>query len=456
MTGTFAAATDLEDDEANLLSALLDKVEARTMRNLALENYYDGEDRIRDLGIAIPPSLRDLKTVVGWPGTAVDAVEERLDIDGWTIPGSTTTDVDDLWVSNRLHTGAGASHTDTLIYGLTFLAASHGGDDEPEGLITPESPLSMTGVWNARQRRLSSAASFVWDANRRLTDASLFLPDQTLILKNDLEMGWQVIEVDEHKLGRVPVVVMANRPRSRRALGASRITKAVRYLTDDAVRTLLGMEVAREFYSSPQRYVLGASEKDFVDTSGNPKSGWEVYLGRFLALDKDEHGNNPEIGQLTAGSPAPYIDSLKGLASLFAAEACLPASYLGFHTDNPPSGDGMRMLEARLVKVAERCQTVFGAAWTEAVSIAIELRDGKPPPPGLTPVWRDASTPTRAASADAGVKLVQVGILPPDSEVTYQYVGLSETQRAQVRSDARRARVASIARSLNAPAPPAG
>ena len=47
--------------------------------NIRKANYYDGKQRLKDLGISLPPSMRYIDTVVGWPGTAVDVLEERLD-----------------------------------------------------------------------------------------------------------------------------------------------------------------------------------------------------------------------------------------------------------------------------------------------------------------------------------------------------------------------------------------
>ena len=42
--------------------------------------------------------------------------------------------------------------------------------------------------------------------------------------------------------------------------------------------------------------------------------------------------------------------------------------------------------------------------------------------------WRDASTPTRAATADAVTKLVGVGILPADSRTVLEMLGLDDVQ----------------------------
>ncbi|NKW03377.1 hypothetical protein GS922_19155, partial [Rhodococcus hoagii] len=50
--------------------------------------YYEGEQRLRKMGFSVPPQQRDLATVVGWSGTAVDVLEERLDWQGWIETGT--------------------------------------------------------------------------------------------------------------------------------------------------------------------------------------------------------------------------------------------------------------------------------------------------------------------------------------------------------------------------------
>ena len=41
----------------------------------------------RDLRIAIPPMLRDLEAVVGWPAKAVDMLAARVRVAGVALPG---------------------------------------------------------------------------------------------------------------------------------------------------------------------------------------------------------------------------------------------------------------------------------------------------------------------------------------------------------------------------------
>jgi hypothetical protein len=225
-------------------------------------------------------------------------------------------------------------------------------------------------------------------------------------------------------------------------MGRSEISRAVRYYTDAAARTLLGLEVNREFYNAPQRIGLNVDESMFQDAAGNPVSAWTSIMGRVWNIPPNDAGEaEPDVKQFPPNSPAPYIDQVRGYAQLLAAEAGIPGAYLGFQTDNPSSADAIRAGEARLVKRAERRQTVFGRAWMEVARLALLIRDGVVPGDFDTAVstrWRDAATPTRAASADEATKLISAGVLPADSTVTYDRVGLSPAEQRQVASDKRR------------------
>ncbi|MCL1800769.1 MAG: hypothetical protein FWG25_05345, partial [Promicromonosporaceae bacterium] len=60
---------------------------------------------------------------------------------------------------------------------------------------------------------------------------------------------------------------------------------------------------------------------------------------------------------------------------------------------------------------------------------------GREADPMVTVEWGDPSTPTRAATADAVSKLVGAGILPPNSDVTLNMLGISAQEREQLRAD---------------------
>lgn len=309
----------------------------------------------------------------------------------------------------------------------------------------------MSGIRDFRTRRLSAALSRHWDEDAGdYVSARLYLPEQTIYLAKDRPHGrWLVAHRDLHGLGRVLVAQLVNRPRASMQAGRSEISKAVRSHTDSAVRTLMAMEMNREFYSAPQRWGTNLSPDQFKLSDGSVVTGWEAIIGRFLAVrgDEDNPEVEPKVGQFAQGQPGPYLEHLRGLAQLISAESAIPPMYLGFASDQASSADAIRAMESRLIKRAERRQTMFGRAWLEAGLLALLVRDREVPTDYAANVWlkwRDAATPTRSAAADEAVKLTAAQILPPDSPVTYDRIGLSPMEQQQVDADKRRARVGGL------------
>jgi hypothetical protein len=438
----FARLDVASDDETATISRLLDRLRHVNVANSEASKRYEGSWTTTQFGISIPPSMRGLQTVAGWGGTVVDVLEERLDWLGWT------SELDDfglgeVYSQNGLDVDSGMAHLDSLIFGVAFAAVGTGGDGEPHPLITPHSPETMTAKWDRRTRRLSSAlAVTTGDDGFTVVEITLYTPDETAIFTPQ-SGRWIAVDRDVHNLGRLPVVAIPNRVRGSRELGRSEITKAVRYYTDAASRTLLGLEVNREFYNAPQRIGLNVDDSMFVDEAGDPISAWSSIMGRVWNIPANADGMPaPDVKQFSPASPAPYIDQVKGYATLLAAEAGIPPAYLGFQTDNPASADAIRAGEARLVKRAERRQASFGRAWLEVGRLALLVRDGYVPigyDATMSTKWRDPATPTRAAAADEAVKLTSTGILPPNSSVTYDRIGLSPAEQRQVEEDKRAA-----------------
>lgn len=444
----------LSDDDNAVVGKLLKQLDNAQRHNKVVAAYYEGKAIVKDLGIAIPPHLRTLGSVVGWPGTVVDVLEERLEHNGWVVPGTS----DDLGIpeiveSNQLNEEFSKGHLDALIYGVAFGVVGKGDKErgDPDVLLTVESPTRMTGLWNRRKRALEYALCVTVNDDDKVDGVAFYKPGATIDLRVS-DNTWEIEREDTHSMTGIPVEPLVNRPRAGDMDGRSEITRAIRYYTDNAIRTVLGMEIAREFFSAPQRYILGASAKDFQDENGNPLSAWESYLGRILAIGAMEDGTLPQAGTFTASSPEPYLLQLRGLAQLVAAESGMSATYLGIIQDNPASADAIRAADVRLEKRAERRQRIFGGGEGRLMRKAIWVRDGKDPGVTPKPIWRDAGTPTRSAQAQDAVALVTAGILPGDSDVTYERIGLSEADRQRIRADIRRSRADRMVSALAAAA----
>ena len=442
----------LSQDELGLIFSLVKKLKNHQGGNSLKENYYEGKNRLKDLNISIPPSLKMVDAVVGWPGTAVDVLEERLDFEGFI--GADNLGLNEIYRANELDLESGLGHKDALIYGISYVFVGAGREGEPNPLITIESPKRATAIYDLRSRRISAALLVNSGHKGEILTGSLYLPNETIYFEAYEKTFIETFR-DVHLLGRVPVAPLVNNPRSGDPHGRSEITRGLRSITDSALRTLLGAEVAREFYSSPQRYVLGADEETFTDSDGNPLDRWKAILGRLQILPYNaDDGVMPQVGQFTANSPAPYFDQIRAYAQLAAAETAMPASYFGIQTDNPASADAIRQMEARLIKRAERRQRQFGRTWSEIAKLALLVRDGEIPAEAanVRPVWRDAATPTRAAAADEVVKMIQTGVFLPDSEITYNRLGLSDSDKAVLKNEKRIARSQNLVGNLAAAA----
>ena len=438
----------LSDDELALINLLRADMLRDRFALKVRDAYFNGEQLVRDLGISIPPQLKGLHTVIGWPRVGVESLEERLDLEAFRwADGSDSSELAEIAEANDLFDESSLAHLDALVYGREYLAVGSGdcGTDDCPPLISVESPLDMSLLWDARLR-MGTAALRECQADTYVESGPeermlvLYLPDQTITCLPSQSGGWEVIDRDMHQLGVVPVVRMANRQRTADRVGRSEITPEVMSITDAACRRLMGMEVAAEFFGAPQRYILGASESAFQDADGTAKSAWETYIGRVLALERDEDGNVPDVGQFAAHDPTGMTRIVDLYARIMSSQFGLPPHMLGYTTDNPASADAIRSTEAKLVKRSERRIRRFGAAWQQAMRIALWVRDGVPPDKTrrIETVWRNPATPTIAAQVDATVKLVQAGVLPADSDVTLEMAGLTEGQRQRVAADRRR------------------
>jgi len=454
----FLSLTGVSDDERLFIERGVSQIGRYRIANEEALSFFEGSFVAQQFGISIPPSMQGVQTPVGWGGTVVESLEERLDWLGWHSEGD-DFGLSDVYSDNMLDVESGLSHIDSLVFGTTFVMVGSGFDDEPHPLITSHSPLSMTGFWDRRTRRLTGALAVDGVGEGKTVTALRLGETTTYELRNGT---WRVLERDQHRLDRIPVAMIPNRIRGSRETGRSEITKPVRYYCEAAARTLLGMEVSREFYNAPKVVGLNIAEDAFQNADGTPASQWSAVQGRIWTLPPNEEGEaEPDVKQLTAASPTPYLDQIKGYATYVAAEAGIPVTQFGFATDNPPSADAIRAQESRLVKRAERRQTIFGRAWLEVGRLALLIRDGEIPDTyssTLTAKWRDAATPTRAAAADEATKLVGAQILTADSSVTYDRVGLSPAEQKQIESDKKRqagravlARVAATPGATDAP-----
>lgn len=414
--------------------------------------YYDGLQKMQDLGIAIPPSLSNLRTVVGWPKIGVDSLDERLCIEGFRYPGATDVDDDlaDIWQSNNMDSEHTLINLDAMVYGRAYIVV--GLDDDGQAVMTGESPLNMTALFDARMRKVTAALQIYLDSDFTSDMygqevAALYLPGRTIHMARNATSGgapigqrgqWEIFDRDNHGFPDPPVVRVANRQRLGNRDGLSEITAEWRNQTDMGCRTALAMDIGREFHAAPRRYILGASEENFQKADGTPVSAWQTYLSQIWAIERDENGELPTVGEFKTGDPAAYTKLLDECRKEMSGLTGCPPHYFGLNSDgNPASADAIRSNEARLEKRARRKQVVLSDAYEDAMRLAVLVRDGSLPDQAtrIEADWADPSTPTLAATADALTKYMAEGAVPPTSDVVLKRAGFNAAERARMVKD---------------------
>lgn len=409
----------------------LEEDSTRIANDLSLLNgYYDGEIRLASMGVSLPPQMAQLATVINWPRMYVDSLEERLDIEGFRIAGQPGLDdrLWDWWQQNDLDNESSLGHTEALVTGRAYIVVGFNDEDPGTPIITVETQRALTAHVDPRTRKVREALRLHRPNQQgQPTAATLYLPDVTRYFVK-APGGWVPdpdIEDVEHGLGEPPVVPLVNRARIGDREGRTEMAD-VMGLTDAACRALTNLGGAQELLAVPQRYVLGATENDFVDQdTGERIPTWLAYIGRIWALE------NPEasVGQFTAADLRNFTEVLNQYARMVSGITGLPPHFLGFSSENPASADAIRSSEARLVKKAERRARSFSGPWETAMRLAIRLVDGQEDASRLETVWRDPSTPTMSASADAAVKLFQAGLIP--RQAAWDALGYTAEQQRQ-------------------------
>lgn len=386
----------------------------RTLGFYELDAYYDGEQRLAQLGLAVPDDLRDFVTIVAWPGTYVDSLAERQVVEGFRLSGKPEADTDlwRVWQANDLDTESPFARIDAKVFGRAYYCVGTNDDDEDTPLVTVESPLQMVHEWSNRERRVTAAARFYVDEDgpKKVTRATLYQDNVTRWLVRDGKAGWVDEEdPDEHGLP-CSVFPLVNKQRAHARYGRSQMGRIIT-LTDAAARALTNAQVATEVMALPQRYAAGMTAADFKDpTTGEQLTAWESYFGAVWASSNAE----ARFGQFQAGDLDNFASIVSHYAQQVSGTTGLPMRYFGQLSDNPPSADGIRADESRMVTTCE-AQNTSEAGTLERVMRRVRwFQSGEDDVSmaGMETLHRNPATPTLAQAADAAVKLHAEGIIP--------------------------------------------
>lgn len=424
----------LSQDDLDLVSRQESNLISHSTNDIKMDRYYEGSRRLEHIGLAVPPELRRFETMVNWCRTSVDSVSDRLQMRRFYLPGEdvASDELRELWDYNNLDSESVVHHQETMILGRGFVSVGSNEDDREFPLIRVESPSEIAVDVDRRRRTMNSALRLYGgdESNgNQATNATLYRPDYTVWLERVPSRGWVEVDRDEHRLGRVPLVMFLNRRRVGKWDGVSEMVDVIP-LVDAAARTLTNMGLAGETHAVPGKYALGVSKGDFVDAEGKPLPAWQAYYNTIWATGNKD----AKVGQFTASDMKNFHDTVNHYGQLVSSVTGLPLRYLGQTSVNPAAEGAIRADESRLILNAERKQAMFGDGWGWIMALAMRIKTGEwVQGSRIKTEWYDAGTPTRAQTADAMSKLYANGQGILSREGTWDELGWSEARKDRER-----------------------
>ena len=336
----------------------LNKVRKRVLTRYA---YYDMKKAVEGYQLVIPNKFKYLATILGWCGTATDSMADRLVFHGFR---NDSFDLNEIFSMNNPDIMSDSAILAACIGSCSFIYISPDSNGYPRLQVIDGS--NATGALDPITNLLTEGyAVLERDPNsQKPTLEAYFLPGTTIFYCNR-----EVVRIMERPNVPYPLLVpIIYRPDATRPFGHSRISRACMAIQQEAMRTLQRSEVSAEFYSFPQRYVIGLSPETELDS-------YKATISSYLSFTEADDGTKPSLGQFAQMSMQPFTDQIRMLASLFAGETGLTLDDLGFVADNPSSVEAIKASHERLRLTARKAQRTFGSGFLNAGYLAACLRD---------------------------------------------------------------------------------
>lgn len=342
------------------MTYLKNKLRRKRPRVRTRYDFYEMKNRVFDFGISTPPELRHWMGTLGWCAKAVDSLADRLlfrefddDIYG----------MNQIFEQNQKDIFVDAAILGALISSCDFVYITADEDGFPRFKVIDGA--HATGEIDPVTNMLKEGyAVLEWNEYDNPILEAYLLPGITQIF----ERG-KLVEQIETGIDWPLLVPIINRPDAVRPFGHSRISRACMSHVAAAVRTAKRSEIASEFYSFPQRYILGMEE------SAERMDKWRATMSSLLRIDKDSDGDHPVVGQFNQQSMTPHTDQLRMFAGLFAGETGLTLDDLGFPSVNPSSAEAIKSSHETLRLTARKAQRDFSVGLKNAGFLAVCVRD---------------------------------------------------------------------------------
>ena len=362
-------ADGLSSELRDIVVQLVEVYKKVQPRNKKLLDYYEGDIEVNDYGLTMKSDELKNDQVCYWPYKSVEALAERVVWDGVNFIGDySDKKLNAAILANNLYANFGRYQHNCYVTGCMFATVNRFNDSvlvkfhssETAAAIPDENYDSETigaGMAVAKMERT------VYSPKPIPTQVNVYVPGSVVVIERKTDSKW-VATVNRTPEKQPLMIAFTHKSTGDKPFGVSRINRAVRSLTRDAVRTMWQMQLSAAFYAMPQRYLLGLSDDMFDALKDNKQ---RMYIDSMLLATSGEDGK-PTYGQLSGNSPEPFIAQLRFLASSFSGVTGVPLNSLGIVQDNPSSA------EAILASTMDICATAEEQIRSDKASLSRLMR----------------------------------------------------------------------------------
>lgn len=443
--GRIYDATNLTEEDADRLYRLVTVLHRKRPKNRLRRDFYHMHVGVQNIGIALSAEMLDkIRVACSWPAKAVDVLAQRSILDGFVFEsGAEDEHMQRILLDNRMAQKYPMAAVSEGICSGMMWTLSRGRVGRSNVRIKTHSFETSAGIWDGNEERLECGMAII--SNRDFTPwdmqlghapdvVNLYTPEATVVLRRSVDGRRWEAEYHRHNMGRPLMEPMCFAPSMDRPFGKSRISRAVMGITMSKLREDCRSEISAEFFTTPQKFLLGADEDAF------DMDRYQAYIGNIFLASKDEDGDVPQFGQLSQGSMQPHVDYARSLAAQFAGETAIPLHSLGVVSDNPDSAEAMQMAERDLVQLAEQMNRGNGESLRNVALMAMALDKGAmssiddldDDEYSVMVKWHNPSMPSIAATADAWQKAASVAPYIAETEEFLEGLGIDRATRRRM------------------------
>jgi hypothetical protein len=410
------------------------RLDNQARRSALYETYYAG---LQQAGVTLMSTIKYQEYFSkmfraisdNWIPIVVDAVSERLSIQGFRM-GAEQTSADKeawkFWQYNGFDAMSQALFNTVLTNGIAFIMVWNSGDDRKPVLLTAEHPAEVyvaidyeTGLRIAALKRWMDE----WTGESR---ANLYFADRVeKWVRPKGKTEYEPMVRMNNPLGVVPIVPILNRKSLKRDSYLSEFHDVMS--TQDQINKLvMDMLIASEYSAFRQRWVTGIDVP--IGEDGKPIQPFNLGVDRMLSAGDPA----ARFGEFGASDLSNYVRSIENRVQSLASRSRTPAHYLLGQSGTFPSGETLNATETGLIAKTKGHMREYDDPLEEVISLGFRVM-GETSKAQITDaeiMWNDPEYRTESEHVDACVKKLAAGV--PYEQIWID-LGYTDTQRNRFR-----------------------